>query len=102
MSSDNLNKFYHSARWKKTRNFIKAKYHGVCAECGLRGNEVHHIKPLTVANIDDYNISLNPDNLVLLCTSCHNAKRSVGSVREDLFFDDNGNVLPRKKPPPNL
>ena len=32
----------------------------------------HHITHLTKENVNDYNISLNPDNVILVHHKCHN------------------------------
>ena len=32
----------------------------------------HHIKPLTLQNVNDYSISLNPDNILLVSQRAHN------------------------------
>ena len=49
----------------------------MCEECRKRGLivtgnlEAHHKIPLTRENINDPEISLNLDNLMLLCKPCH-------------------------------
>lgn len=96
-------KFYQSIPWKRVRRLKRQLARGVCEECGNAGWEVHHKIPLTLANIDNHNISMGLDNLELLCTSCHNAKRSEETqVRSDITFDDEGNVIEktRKHTPP--
>lgn len=67
-------KFYNSKDWKKVRNKIFNKCFGICQECGKPGQEVHHIIHLTPHNLDDINITLNEDNLILLCKDCHMKK----------------------------
>ena len=96
MSHKNLKRFYDSRHWKRTRLYVLTRDRGVCKECGKVGNHVHHIKPLTIYNVDNYDVALNPDNLELLCTSCHTAKHSKGSKREDVDFDAQGNLIKRK------
>lgn len=89
-------KFYQSTKWKKCRAVIRQTYQGVCNDCGNVGREVHHITPLTLDNVDDDNISINPKNLELLCTSCHNAKRITESlVRSDVMFNERGDMIKR-------
>lgn len=95
-----LNDFYHSRTWRRVRWIILHKYRGICQKCGKAGNEVHHIIPLTPLNVHDASIALNPDNLILLCTSCHNAERSPEvQVRSDVCFDKQGNLLKKSGPP---
>jgi len=60
---------------KCARAFKKAKG-GICERCAAKGlivpgREVHHKIHLTPDNINDPKISLNWDNLELLCKDCH-------------------------------
>lgn len=73
--------FYNSVAWKTTREAYKKSKGGLCEDClekGLitPGAEVHHINPLTPDNITDTSVSLNWDNLCLLCSSCHHARHN--------------------------
>ena len=43
--------------------------------------EVHHKIPLTPENVRDTNITLNWDNLELLCKSCHDEERERKAKR---------------------
>ena len=95
---DEIDKFYHSNTWKKARRAIVLKYRGLCCKCGKTGTEVHHIKPLTLLNVNDPMISINEDNLMLLCKSCHDAIRNDGVIRNDLEFDADGCVIPKGTP----
>lgn len=96
-------KFYKSKAWKRARDYKRKLEHGICEECGKAGWEVHHIIPLTDENVDDPEISLGLDNLMLLCTSCHNKKRegegenNFYQVRGDVSFDEHGNTIIRSK-----
>jgi 5-methylcytosine-specific restriction endonuclease McrA len=88
--------FYNSDQWKRVRKIVQIKYRGICQECGNAGWEVHHKTPITLSNLNDPNITISLDNLELLCTKCHNAKRGSGAVvRSDLTFNDNGDLVPR-------
>lgn len=102
--SKKRDKFYHSTAWKKCRQAKVQQARGICERCGKAGWEVHHIKPLTDENIDDPNISLSLENLMLLCTVCHNKMRDdeakargYTGVREDVSFDEHGNIVIRDK-----
>ncbi len=66
-----------------------------CAYCNSRAEEVHHIVELTPDNINDINVSLNPDNLLSLCHDCHTkvTKGYTGDIRDGLVFDDDGQVI---------
>ena len=68
--------FYKSSKWMNCRdNYVAQRIMidgGLCEECGdVPGEELHHIKPLTVENINDTDISINYDNLKWLCKDCH-------------------------------
>lgn len=91
---DTIKKFYHSRAWKRVRQQVIQIHRGRCQECGKAGTEVHHKIPLTESNVRDPHISMGLNNLQLLCTSCHDAKRSKESqVRSDLMFDENGDLI---------
>lgn len=89
-------KFYHSAAWAKAKKAKRREALGICERCGKAGWEVHHKIPLTDDNVGDPNISLNPENLELLCTACHNAARDeeerAKGRRTDYYFDEEGNM----------
>lgn len=96
---DKIIRFYQSPAWKRVRKLKRQLAKGICEQCGNAGWEVHHKIPLTLANIDNQNISMGLNNLELLCTSCHNAKRTEETeIRNDIYFDFEGNV--HKKHPP--
>ena len=74
--------FYGSRAWKKLRAYIKSRDKGLCQEClkkGIikQGTVVHHIIELNAQRVKDETISLNPDNLITLCTECHAAKHKT-------------------------
>ncbi len=55
--------------------------------------EVHHKIHLTPANVDDDEISINSENLILLCTKCHNKEHGRFASKTDYKFDKNGNLI---------
>lgn len=90
-------KFYNSGAWKKCRNgYFQSKY-GLCERCAAPGKIVHHKKYITPENINDPNITLNWDNLELVCQDCHNKEHHElhGVTAYGLIFDDNGNLVRR-------
>lgn len=92
--------FYRSRAWKKTRAaFTKSKL-GICERCGGVGEIVHHKIYLTPENISNPNISLDWNNLELLCQDCHNKEHfGQAEVREGLCFDENGQLVAVGSPP---
>ena len=94
MAREFAKKFYKSKAWKKCREYIYNKYHGLCVECGKPGEEVHHITWLSPDNINDTSTTLGEDNLILLCRDCHMAKHRKKEVTKNgLVFDDNGELI---------
>ena len=77
-----LDTFYQSKRWVNLMKVLKQERvneYGdiICAHCGLpivRKYDCigHHVIELTGDNVDDAEISLNPDNIVLVHHKCHN------------------------------
>lgn len=68
-------KFYTSREWIETRNAFRESKRFICDSCNklIKGKSVvHHVKEITPGNKDDWNITLNPNNLELLCFNCHN------------------------------
>ena len=68
--------FYISWQWISCRKAFAKSKAGLCERClskGLYvpGTQVHHKIRLTPDNIGDPSISLNWDNLELLCDACH-------------------------------
>lgn len=85
------NKFYSSTEWKKMRRDVVLRDKNVCQKCGkiiFSKPNVHHVINLTPKNIDDPNISLNPDNLITICEDCHNKEHGKGFKKEVIVNDD--------------
>ena len=88
--------FYKSTAWTRCRDSYYISQHGICERCNQPGKIVHHKYYLTQENINDPNITLNWDNLELLCQDCHNKehfKKSEGVVREGLRFNEYGELI---------
>lgn len=78
----NLNSFYQSQEWKKFRKYIISERLGrdgdiLCEHCGKPITHswetiAHHKEYLTEQNVNDFSISLNPDNIALVHHRCHN------------------------------
>jgi len=77
-----LQDFYKSTQWKNCIAVVKAERLNemglnICEHCGraiIKAYDCigHHKEPLTVMNVNNPEISLNPDNIMLLHHSCHN------------------------------
>lgn len=77
MPLDPIHSFYCRKDYLDLAQACKIKSGGVCAKCGgvfdISELRPHHKVELTLDNIDDVNITLNPDNIEVLCHDCHNA-----------------------------
>lgn len=92
MAFKNRFEFYRSTEWNDFRQRLILQRQAeqgavICEECKkilLKKYDtiLHHIKPLNDTNIFDYNISLNPENIQIVCFKCHNKleNRWQGSV----------------------
>lgn len=73
---DFATKLYKSRAWRDCRTAYAKSKGGLCERCLSRGIYkpgiiVHHKVHLTPENISDPNVSLNWENLQLLCRDCH-------------------------------
>lgn len=102
--------FYNSKAWKQVRKTIWLKQNLLCGICGLpvyvdglsewipkdkrRIGIVHHKEHLNNTNVYDDNITLNEDNLIGVCKSCHeNIHHQDIAKRNTIQFDEDGNVI---------
>lgn len=88
----NKRQFYRSGEWRKFRElYISMRQQSDhilrCDRCGkplLYKDDIilHHRHELTDDNVNDYSISLNPDNISMICFKCHNEvhDRFVGGM----------------------
>lgn len=77
-----LNNFYRSHEWEGLLQTLKLeRIHSngnlICEHCGkpmFNKYDIigHHKQELTESNVNDYNISLNPNNIILIHFKCHN------------------------------
>ena len=95
MPLDPIHAFYCRKDYLDLAQACKIKGGGVCSKCGgvfdISELRPHHKVELTLDNIDDVNVTLNPDNIEVLCHDCHNAahKRfgyAVGAKRVYLVY----------------
>lgn len=80
MSTGDIHRFYCTKEWLVFREIIineRSKNGTICEECGRmidKPNDIHiHHTPieLTLSNYLDKTISLNPDNVKMVCKTCH-------------------------------
>lgn len=107
MAREFARQFYHSKEWSDTREYILKRDNYLCVKCGQPAEEVHHKIHLSQKNIGDVSITMNPDNLMSLCRSCHfeehRGEHGGGRKRlesEEYEFDEYG-MLVRRIPPSN-
>ena len=88
--------FYKSKAWRDTREAYVASKHGLCERCGAGGEIVHHKVYLNPRNIHDPAVTLNFENLELLCATCHQHEHfETLPVADGLIFDQVGNLVQR-------
>ena len=80
-------KFYNSKPWRALRNRIRKTKRMRCDMCGrlIHGKSiVDHIIEIDETNYQDESITLNEDNLQLLCLECHNTKTFQSKINLNL------------------
>ena len=93
--------FYTSWTWRKCRKAFAEARGNLCERCLKKGIieagsrerplEVHHRTALTPENINNPSVTLNWDNLELLCKTCHDEERERRPKRWKI--DENGHVI---------
>lgn len=81
--------FYSHKKWIGVRDFIKRRDKMTCRICGdpITGRYiVDHIKEVNETNVHDWDIAYNPENLQLLCQSCHNGKTFSNLGKDNTTF----------------
>ena len=89
--------FYRSSEWRKLLMCIKDERLNedgllICEHCGkpiVRAYDVigHHKIELTEENVNDYDISLNPQNIELVHHKCHNLiHNKLGYSQREVFL----------------
>lgn len=101
--------FYNSKAWKQNRVAYAISKHCLCERCGravyVSGvNDVlpkekriryivHHKQYLNESNFTDDELSLDWNNLELLCIDCHNNEHYQQATRSDVRFTDDGQLV---------
>lgn len=80
MSADILHTFYCGRTWRAFVFNLKIERGFVCERCGKVFSAAHlighHKTALTVDNVNDVHIALNPDNIEIVCLDCHNKEHN--------------------------
>ena len=93
--TETLQRFYNSLTWQKAREYKMSSVGYLCEVCGGLGEIVHHKIPLSEANMHDPKISINNDNLQLVCRSCHKRIHDeLDGKGRQYQFDKDGNIIP--------
>lgn len=76
MAQEATQPFYYTKAWKQCREAYRKYQGGLCEVCRAKGlivpgEIVHHKIHLDASNINNPNITLNFDNLQLVCRKCH-------------------------------
>lgn len=109
MAREFAKKFYHSKEWKKVRELAWQRDNGLCQKCLKEknimkpGEEVHHMIWLKPSNINDPFITLNLNNLILLCKDCHinihkvkERKEKTLMINNGMYINENGELCKQK------
>ncbi|MBS6561989.1 MAG: HNH endonuclease [Staphylococcus sp.] len=89
---DRIHQFYLRKAYKDLSYLLKLKSEGKCSECGRTFSidklRTHHIIELNLNNIDDVTITLNPENIKVVCHGCHNKehRRFSGRVNKKVYL----------------
>jgi hypothetical protein len=88
---DKLHQFYCLKPWKDLSYSLKIKANGKCAKCGetiLDFSQLigHHKIDLTEDNVNDVNISLNPELIEVICLSCHNKQHRRFGNKQHVYI----------------
>ena len=96
MAREFAGNFYKTAAWRKLRDSYIKSVGGLCERCysaGIirHGDTVHHKIHLSPENINDPAVTMNFENLELLCRDCHAALHAKNQKRYRV--DDAGKVI---------
>jgi hypothetical protein len=86
-----LHRFYCRKEWRDLSYSLKIKAAGKCTRCGetvLDFSQLiaHHKEELTEDNVDDPVITLNPDNVEVICFDCHNKEHRRFGHKQEVYI----------------
>ena len=88
---ENHKKLYKTTEWKKVRQYVIDRDRSICYFCHkviVKKATVHHKEELNENNYTDWNIALNPDNLVACHSDCHNIHHKRFGYKDSIVNDD--------------
>ncbi len=88
---DKVKQFYTTKAWRSLTYKIKVERGGRCERCGDRppyfSNLIgHHKEHLTEENVDEASVSLNPDNIEIICQRCHNKEHRRFGYKSSVYI----------------
>lgn len=88
---DKVHAFYASKPWRDLAFALKVAAGGRCSDCGRIIEDMgkligHHVVELTEDNVDDPNISLNPDKIEIICFDCHNKRHRRFGHKQGVYI----------------
>lgn len=97
MAREFAESFYKTQAWKKCRASYAKSVGGLCETCLKKGiyrpgQIVHHIVHISEDNINDATVTLNWNNLRLVCRECHGQEHNAEGRRR-YKIDEFGNVI---------
>lgn len=91
-SISQVNEFYHCKEWIDLMKNIRLERNNICEFCNkpivnAYDSIGHHKIALTDFNINDTNISLNPENIMLVHHRCHNLiHNKLGKPQQNVYI----------------
>ena len=85
-------KFYHSIEWKRFRRDIILRDKG--CDLGLRGYDIfgriiiHHMNPITIENITNYEFIMNRDSVICVSHDTHNLIHYTRPIFAEFHFTE--------------
>jgi hypothetical protein len=87
-----INSFYASKAWRDLSFNLKLQSNGKCERCPQEVDDwknliAHHKIRLTEENMNNPEISLNPDNIEIVCFDCHNKEhKRFGYKKQEVYI----------------
>lgn len=86
-----LHDFYFTKQWRELCHLLKIQRGHKCERCGKNILDLsyligHHKVELTMDNVTDPNISLNPEKIEIICQDCHNREHRRFGYEKQVFI----------------